>query len=157
MPTFTQLPRGVIGNTRDFGSFILGSSPSGVAFTVGFLPTFFFLRLDVFDPCAANGRQSSEPSGIHLLRDITSVAQTYIASPRTNPSGVFPRRIDATSLCIYASPVLDALHLVHHSLILLFGFLRFSHVLLDSLFVHPMDPLLVLIGRISPVVDLKTL
>ncbi len=26
-----RLLRGVIGNTRDFGSFILGSSPSGVA------------------------------------------------------------------------------------------------------------------------------
>lgn len=31
LATQFALPRGVIGNTRDFGSFILGSSPSGVA------------------------------------------------------------------------------------------------------------------------------
>lgn len=34
-PHQPALPRGVIGNTTDFGSVILGSSPSGVAASSG--------------------------------------------------------------------------------------------------------------------------
>jgi hypothetical protein len=44
LATQFALPRGVIGNTRDFGSFILGSSPSGVA-----LGGIVFLDAVLFD------------------------------------------------------------------------------------------------------------
>ena len=42
------LPRGVIGNTSDFGSLILGSSPSGVVYQSepGFSGLFLFSQIE---------------------------------------------------------------------------------------------------------------